>query len=140
VNGDGYADVVVGAPFYDNGQTDEGVIFVFLGGPTGIANGHAASAFARLESNQADGWLGYAVAGAGDVNGDGYSDVIGGAYLYDAGENNEGAVFVYLGGARGIVDGTPATVAAQLESDQADAQLGYSVAGAGDVNGDGTPT
>ena len=49
----------------------------------------------------------------------------------------EGAAFVFLGSAAGIADGNPATAAAQLESNQADARLGWSVAGAGDVNGDG---
>ena len=37
VNGDGYADVIVGAPDYDNGQTDEGRAFVYLGSAAGLA-------------------------------------------------------------------------------------------------------
>ena len=82
------------------------------------------------------GWA-YSVSGAGDVNGDGYADVIVGAIFYDAGETDEGAAFVFLGSASGIADGNPATAAAQLESDQGSAHLGYSVSGAGDVNGDG---
>jgi hypothetical protein len=81
--------------------------------------------------------MGNAVAGAGDVNGDGYADVIVGARLYDAGETDEGAAFVFPGRAEGIADGNPATAAAQLESDQAGANMGNAVAGAGDVNGDG---
>jgi hypothetical protein len=137
VNGDGYADVIVGAFFYDAGQLDEGAAFVFHGSASGIADGNPTSAAAQLESDQADAWLGYSVAGAGDVNGDGYADVIVGAYLYDAGELDEGAAFVFHGSASGIADGNPDAVDAQLESNQADAWLGYSVAGAGDVNGDG---
>jgi hypothetical protein len=137
VNGDGYADVIVGAYTYDAGETDEGAAFVFLGSASGVANGNPVTAAARLESNQAFAQLGYSVAGAGDVNGDGYADVIVGATAYDAGETDEGAAFVFLGGASGIANGNPATAAAQLESDQASANLGYSVAGAGDVNGDG---
>jgi hypothetical protein len=43
--------------------------------------------------------MGYSVAGAGDVNGDGYSDVIVGAKSYDNGQSDEGAVFVYYGNA-----------------------------------------
>jgi len=42
------------------------------------------------------------VAGAGDVNGDGYADVIVGAFLYDAGQSDEGAAFVFLGSGSGI--------------------------------------
>jgi len=137
VNGDGYADVIVGAYRYDAGETDEGAAFVFLGGPSGVASGNPATAAARLESNQAFAQLGWSVAGAGDVNGDGYADVIVGAYTYDAGETDEGAAFVFLGSASGVANGNPATTAARLESNQEFAQLGYGVAGAGDVNGDG---
>ena len=129
VNGDGFADVIVGAPYYDNGQAYEGAAFVYFGG----AGAFNTTADALLESNQADAWLGTSVAGAGDVNGDGFADVIVGAPRYDNGQTDEGAALVYFGGA-----GTFNTSAdAQLESNQAGASLGYSVAGAGDVNGDG---
>ncbi len=137
VNGDGYADVIVGAQFYSAGQSFEGAAFVFLGSASGISSGNPATAAAQLESDQVDAELGRSVAGAGDVNGDGYADVIVGAHRYDAGETEEGAAFVFLGSASGIASGNPATAAAQLESDQAGANLGQSVAGAGDVNGDG---
>ncbi len=137
VNGDGYADVIVGANGYDAGETNEGAAFVFLGSAAGIVDGGPITAAAQLESDQAGALLGYHVAGAGDVNGDGYADVIVGARLYSAGEANEGAAFVFLGSATGIADGDPSTAAAQLESNQESAQLGFSVAGAGDVNGDG---
>jgi hypothetical protein len=137
VNGDGYADVIVGAPLYDDGQTDEGAAFVFLGGPAGVASQSAAAAYARFESDQASAHLGASVADAGDVNGDGRSDVIVGAPLYDAGQTDEGAAFVFVAGASGLASGTPATAQATLQSDQANAHLGASVAAAGDVNGDG---
>jgi hypothetical protein len=137
VNGDGYADVIAGAPFYDAGQNDEGAAFVFLGSASGIADGNPATASAQFESDQADANLGYTVSDSGDVDGDGFADVIVGAYRYNAGENNEGAAFVFHGGSSGVADGTPASAAAQLESDQAEALLGSSVSGAGDVNGDG---
>ncbi len=129
VNGDGYADVIVGANLYDNGQNDEGAAFVYFGG-AGVFNNIAD---AQLESNQASAIFGWSVAGAGDVNGDGYADVIVGAYLYDNDQNNEGAAFVYFGGAGAF----NTTANAQLESNQANADMGFSVAGAGDVNGDG---
>jgi hypothetical protein len=137
VNGDGYADVIVGAHNYDAGQVDEGAAFVFLGGASGIADGNPATAATQLESNQADARLGISVSGAGDVNGDGYADVIVGANFYDAGQFNEGAAFVFLGSASGIADGNPATAAAQLESNEASAYMGVGVSGTGDVNGDG---
>jgi len=137
VNGDGYADVVVGAHTYDSGEVDEGAAFIFLGSASGIADATPATAHAMLEADQATSWLGVNVRGAGDVNGDGYSDVVVGARLYDAGQTDEGAAFVLLGSASGIADATPATADSVLEGDQAGALMGYSVAGAGDVNGDG---
>ncbi|MCF8341400.1 MAG: FG-GAP-like repeat-containing protein [Chitinophagaceae bacterium] len=129
VNGDGYSDVIVGAFVYDNGQSDEGAAFVFHGSASGINTMPAA----KVESNQAGASMGYSVSGAGDVNGDGYSDVIVGAYLYDNNEADEGAVFIYYGSATGISINVPTI----LESNQSYAQLGNSVSIAGDVNGDG---
>jgi len=137
VNGDGFADVIVGALTLDAGEADEGTAFVFLGGAAGIADATPASADARFEGNQAEAWMGVSVAGAGDVNGDGYDDVIVGARRYDAGETDEGAAFVFYGSAAGIADGSPATARTRLEGDQAGAWMGHGVAGAGDVNGDG---
>jgi hypothetical protein len=137
VNGDGYADVLVGARLFDIGQPDEGVAFLFLGGPGGVGNGDPGNADTLIQSNWDGAQLGYDVASAGDVNGDGYADVIVGAPLYNAGDPFEGAAFVFLGSASGIANGTPATAHAQLESNQENAQLGYAVASAGDVNGDG---
>lgn len=129
VNGDGYSDVIAGAYNYNNGQASEGAAFIYQGTATGIST----AATALLECNQIGANLGISVASAGDVNGDGYSDVIVGAYLYDNGQNNEGAAFVYHGSATGI----STTAAMIVESNQISARMGYSVAGAGDINGDG---
>jgi hypothetical protein len=137
VNGDGYADVIIGAWRYDAGETDEGAAFIFHGSAAGIADATPDTAHAQLEGDQAGAEMGGYVAGAGDVNGDGYDDVIVGAWKYDAGETDEGAAFVFHGSEAGISDGTPATAKTRLEGDQAFAEMGVSVGGAGDVNGDG---
>jgi hypothetical protein len=130
VNGDGYDDVIVSAYGYDdNGLQDQGAVFLYLG----TAHGLSATPAAKLESNQAGAAFGRSVASAGDVNGDGYADVIIGAHLYSDGESEEGAAFLYLGSATGLST-TPAAI---LEGNQASAWFGYSVASAGDVNGDG---
>jgi hypothetical protein len=129
VNGDGYSDVLVAATLYDNGETNEGAVFIYHGSVSGI-NTTAAT---RLESNQASAYFGYSVASAGDINGDGYSDIITGAMFFSNGQVEEGAVFVYRGSASGI----NTTPVALLEGNQAMSGFGYSVASAGDVNGDG---
>jgi hypothetical protein len=101
INDDGYDDVIVGASRYeaeeeDTDEEDEGAAFVYLGSAAGIPDGDPTTAAIHLESNQANAWLGWSVAAAGDVNGDGVPDVIVGAPLYYADENQEGAAFVYL--------------------------------------------
>jgi len=129
VNGDGYSDVIVGAPYYDNGQGNEGQAFIFLGSASGLSTTAAWTA----EGNQVNAYFGQSVATAGDVNGDGYSDVTVGAPLYDNGQNNEGRAFVYLGSASGL----SATAVWIEEVDQVSAFFGIFVGTAGDVNGDG---
>ena len=129
VNGDGYTDVVVGAPRFDNGQQDEGAAFVYLGSASGLS----ATPSWTAESDQPFAEFGYSVGSAGDVNGDGNDDVVVGARLFDSGEANEGRAHVYLGSA----SGPNAFFAWVGEGDQAEAQFGWSVSSAGDVNGDG---
>ena len=129
VNGDGYSDVIVGAPYFDGSQANVGLARVYHGSANGLATDPA---WAR-DSDQADASFGYSVSTAGDVNGDGYSDVIVGAYRYSSGQTSEGRAFVYLGSASGLGSG-PAWTA---ESDQLIAEFGVSVSTAGDVNGDG---
>ncbi len=135
VNGDGYADVIVGAPLYENGQGEEGMVWVWHGSAEGLG-----SWAWRAESNQYQASLGQSVATAGDINGDGYSDVIVGATRYDATEEDEGAAFVWLGsvdGLNGGVNGNPVNAHRHLQINSIVARFGWSVSTAGDVNGDG---
>jgi hypothetical protein len=130
VNGDGYSDVIVGADWYDNSETetDEGWAFVYYGSASGLS----VSADWTAESNQDSAYFGYSVGTAGDINGDGYADVIVGAVYYDNEQTNEGAAFVYYGSASGL-----GSTALTVESNHDLAQFGRSVSAAGDVNGDG---
>ncbi|RIL06896.1 MAG: hypothetical protein DCC71_04965 [Proteobacteria bacterium] len=137
VNGDGYEDVIVGAPFFEDGEASEGAAFVFHGGPNGLGNGSAAGAATVLQGDQDDARFGVAVASAGDVDADGYDDVVVGSGGWDGGQTDEGAAFVFLGGPFGVASGGTATADATLQGDAANARLGSAVAGAGDVDGDG---
>jgi hypothetical protein len=129
VNGDGFADVIVGAPSYDNGQADEGRAWVYHGSGAGLSSVPAWTA----ESDQATAGFGGAVATAGDVNGDGFADVIVGAANFDNGQPDEGRAFVYHGSTGGL-----GPAAAWIsESNGNGALFGHAVATAGDVNGDG---
>ncbi len=129
VNGDGYDDMIVGADHFDEGQADEGKVFVYLGSPSGLSTSAAWSA----QNDQAFALFGSSVAAAGDVNDDGYDDVLVGAVGYTNGQTAEGAAFVYFGSAAG----PSLTYDWMAEGNQASSGFGASLGGAGDVNGDG---
>ncbi|HTO52883.1 MAG TPA: FG-GAP-like repeat-containing protein [Myxococcota bacterium] len=133
VNGDGYADLVVGAPTFSDGQTGEGAVVLYLGAadfsgmPGGTSspgqlNGTLANANRLLESNQGNLGLGGRVQIAGDVNGDGFADVL-------ATESQSAGVL--LAGAAGS---SPALTT--LWSGTSPSGSGFSAA-LGDLNGDG---
>ena len=129
VNRDGIPDLLVGAPFQDVGShADQGQAYIFSG---------ADGALVYTLDNptpQDDAYFGDAVAGAGDVNRDGISDLLVGASSQDLGGNfGQGQAFVFSG-----ADGTLLqTLDTPLP--QEGAHFGSAVAGAGDVNGDGVP-
>ena len=133
VNGDGYDDILVGAPFYDNGQTNEGAAFLFCG------HGAGTSVLPDwwAESNQAYSYFARSLAGPGDVNGDGYDDVLIGAGYYDSPLSNEGTAFLWLGTPGAAPSGNPTNSAWRVAGGRAEAAFGWTVNGAGDVNGDG---
>ncbi len=98
VSGDGYADLVVGTHRYSNGQYEEGRASFYFGSRTGLNS----SAAWVIESNQTQAYYGCTLGSAGDVNADGYADLIVGAVFFDAGQADEGAAFVYYGNQGGL--------------------------------------
>ena len=131
VNGDGYADVVVGAPAAS--ATARGRVYVYLGSASGLAGVPATTLTGPdvLGGAGAGTSFGVSIAGAGDLNGDGYSDVVVGDSL-SLGQT--GSAFVYLGSAAGLAAASSTTL---VGLDSGSALLGASVSSAGDVNGDG---
>jgi hypothetical protein len=127
VNGDGYADVIVGAPWEDGGK---GSARVYLGSKDGIG----ITAAWQATTTETGARFGAAVAGAGDVDGDGYDDVVVGApgAGSDGGLHSPGAVYVFRGGPNGLEQAPAWSLVGE-----ANERLGASVAGAGDFNGDG---
>src|SRR5206468_4227124 len=124
VNGDGLDDVIVGAPYYDV----QGRAFVYLG----TASGPAIQPAWVVDGVQSR--FGASVSSAGDVNGDGFDDVIvgePGANVTTPGRPS-GQASLFLGSPSGLAT-TPAWIgqAGQFQ------RFGASVSSAGDVNGDG---
>ncbi|MGA9115391.1 MAG: integrin alpha, partial [Bacteroidota bacterium] len=128
-NCDGYPDVVVGAPAADvGGLLDAGKAYVYYGGPIFWTREHLT-----LEGTGAGDNFGWCVAGAGDVNNDGCSDVIVGApYHGEGGLSSRGAVYLFLGGT--YPASTPHRV---LLGEAVGDHFGWSVAGVGDAGNDG---
>jgi MYXO-CTERM domain-containing protein len=136
IDGDGYADLVVGAPGGDSGGTDSGTVYI-LNGRASFAGSYAyTSASSALYGVSSGDKLGMAVA-SGDVDGDGQDDVLAGAPANDAGAANAGAAELVLGSAlpsgTTIVSGVASCTTA---GDQTSMSLGTTVAFA-DLDGSG---
>ncbi len=156
VNGDGVDDVIIGAPNADpRGQSNAGSSYVVFGreGSSGgfpaalqLVDLDGANGFRFDGPNASSSNSGHAVASAGDVNGDGVNDLIIGAYLADpGGQRDTGSSYVVFGRAPSS-GGFPAALPShdldgtngfRLDGVTIGDRSGFSVAGTGDVNGDG---
>jgi hypothetical protein len=127
VDNDGHPDLVVGAKWEDAGPIDAGRAYIFSGDGGGLIY--------QLESPsmEYEGWFGIRVAGPGDVDADGYPDVIIAACDEDAGATNAGRAYVFSGDGGGLL------YSLQSPNPSSDGLFGISVCGAGDVNNDGYP-
>jgi hypothetical protein len=147
VNGDGFDDVIIGAILASpNGKSDAGNSYVLFGKASGFSDIDLASlsttqGFKVLGAADND-YSGGSVGGAGDINGDGYDDVVIGASTASPnGKPNAGTSYVLFGKASGFSDIDLASlsttqgfkVIGAADNDYS----GGSVSGAGDVNGDG---
>jgi hypothetical protein len=130
VDGDGFADVIVGAPAAFGASVLPGSAFLYRGGPLGLSTSPAWS----FSGGQIQAWFGYTVASAGDVNGDGFADVTIDAPMYDVGgATDAGRVFLFLGSSSGL----SASPAWTRDGTFMNARAHAPVHKIGDVNGDG---
>jgi hypothetical protein len=151
VNADGFDDLIIGARFADpNGAfiDDRGASYVVFGKPNGFTASLGLSSLDgsngfKISGESAIDLSGHSVSAAGDMNGDGFDDVIIGAYGADANGNPKcGVSYVVFGKAAGFapnldlstLDGTNGF---KISGEGAKDNSAFSVSEAGDVNGDG---
>src|SRR5215471_12311103 len=147
INGDGFDDIIIGDSNIEISNTDVGGAYVVFGKPAGFTanvdltslNGNDGfEILGQIAFSHTGGW----VSSAGDINGDGFSDLIIGAAWGGTNGANAGASYVLFGKASGF--GSVVSVASlngsngfQINGETEGDQAGYSVASAGDLNGDG---
>lgn len=128
-NGDGYGDLLVGSHTLDNHHADEGMVLLYRGSPGGLETTDVW----QYSGGQTGATLGALIVSGRDVNGDGHPDVLIGAEMYDGGEADEGAAFLFYGNG----DTFSAAPDWTFEPNQANAHGGRYAALPGDLNGDG---
>lgn len=136
VNGDGYGDFVVGERSKSGSEGDfQGVVYMVLGPGSGVSE--LAGADSTMWGERASDEAGYSVGSAGDLDMDGFDDLIVGALLESSVVESGGAVYVV----HGPVSGTSSLRDADIKMTGAEegAGAGGSVAGVGDVDSDGLP-
>ncbi len=133
LNGDGYADLLLGAPGTDALATDGGSVHLVSGPLSGEVL--LSSASTRIDGELAYGAFGSSVVAAGDVDGDGEGDLLVGSPGKYVSGGAPGSAFWFRGPF--LTDLTTADAAAELQGEATWDGAGYSVAAPGDVDGDG---
>ncbi len=135
-NGDGYSDFIVGAYGDDDGGSGAGAAYLFQG-PLSSGSILVSTADVKYVGEAAGDHAGWSVAGVNDVNGDGNEDVVVGSYGYDdSGNSSAGAAYLMnSNGQSGSVDLSVAD--ARFIGEGNNHRAGYTVAGMGDMEGDG---
>ena len=143
INGDGYADLIIGAPGYGGTKGRSYVVFgrqgIGSGGVFNLSSLNGVDGF-KLDSETAGDYSGWSVSAAGDINGDGVADLLIGAYSH---ASTMGRSYVVFGGMNvgssgvlslSMLNGSNGF---KLDGETSSDASGWSVSAAGDINGDG---
>ncbi|MFD1567449.1 integrin alpha, partial [Halolamina litorea] len=135
-DGDGSNDFVVGAPNNSSTAADAGAAYVITANVSGTES--LSNATLKLAGENASDRAGWAAAEAGDVDDDGYVDVVIGAPFADATGNDSGIAYVVYGDDDTTGTANLSAVGTVIAGEEAGDYTGYSVssAGSGDVTCD----
>ena len=149
INKDGFSDIIIGTPGVTGGS-NVGAAYVVFGksarpssnidlGSTSLSTSQQGF---KISGASASDYLGYSVSNAGDVNNDGFDDIIIGAW--GASLLNTGAAYIIFGKHTGFSDIDLSTISLssshlgyQISGEATGDKFGFSVSNAGDVNKDG---
>ncbi len=132
MDGDGYDETVVAAPFHDGSGQDSGAVYVNRGG-FGLSDKELRNSDMIINGSEAGGEFGLSVTSVGDFDADGLGDLAVGS-LSDANGEDAGIAYLYLG--------KNLATASSLDTSSADAAFvgdagshAFALAGVGNVNG-----
>ncbi|GEM_PF-1625181 len=138
INGDGFQDAVIGAYAHSEKDVNAGRVYVFFGIPDLGDPGVTIPAPNMIIDGQNDyDYFGYSVASAGDINNDGYTDLLVGALYNDEMAENAGKAYLYLGGGFDQINPVNQTPFLEFLGEAKNDQFGTFVTSIGDINADG---
>jgi hypothetical protein len=132
-DGDGTIDVAIGANQDEGTGTKNGRAYLLLD-PLRASSASLADADAEISGAYTSGFLGSGIAGPGDVDGDGFADLLVSEYGADAPVTNAGAAYLFLGPLAGAIAASSADATFQ---GRASGDYLQTVNAAGDLDGDG---
>lgn len=123
IDGDGYDDIIIGAPLAGPDEYNPGAAYVY--------SGYHGLRILELKGRSENDFFGRAVAGAGDIDGDSVPDLLVSGWFHANDGNPYGRVYV--------LSGSTGKVLRTITSYQPDDGFGYTVTTLGDITGDGVP-